>query len=60
MKILKKIKFGKTEKKHTFIQDNRVFLGISYYRNHIYKPREEIIDKNYFVEWMISNSELAV
>lgn len=71
MRILRKIKFGRTEKNHIYIDDGSVFIGISYFRNsnvriadkdgnHLYKPREHIISNDYFAEWMITNTEIAL
>jgi len=71
MTILRKIKFGKSEKEHIFIKNKKIFIGISYFRNsnvriadsngnHLYKPREHKLEKSYFIEWMITNKEIAL
>lgn len=71
MRVLRKIIFGKTEKNHIFVNNKSVFIGISYFRNsnvriadkdgnHLYKPRENIISNDCFVEWMITNTEIAL
>lgn len=70
MIVIREIKFGKTIKPLIYIKNNKVFLGISYFRNssvriadncgnHIYLPREENLKESYFLEWMITNSEIS-
>src|SRR3989338_9440558 len=71
MKILRNIKFGRTEKPLIYTDKGKVFIGISYFRNssvrvadsngnHIYTPKEAVINDDYFVEWMITNREIAL
>jgi len=71
MIVLREIHFGRTTKNHIFIENGDIYIGISYFRNsnvrvadsngnHLYRPREHILSKDYFVEWMITNKEISL
>lgn len=70
MMLLRQIGFFSNYFDHIYIEEDKIYIGISYYKNsntriadehgnHLYKPTEHKLEKKFFLEWMITNKELA-